>query len=688
MPKIIAGYASDTGRVRGKNEDLALVDPPLFAVADGMGGHAGGAEAAQLAITALRQSYRSRSDIEGLIYAIKYANFIVWQKGAENSHLAGMGTTLATLVYLAGDAPGSTSGGSEGHWNIETSTELSVGTRITGTRHGGKGSPATKKWYKRLLHTGRHTGRHDENAQRASNKPIHSYQSGMPQRGRSARDAQQGISPDYHSDSRSSGSTPHKSGGRFGIANVGDSRVYRYHNGKMVQISQDHSVAEEMVRKGELTGAEAAVHPKRHTLTRVIGMGQEIDVDVWELPAEEGDRFLLCTDGLSNEVSNEVLSEILAAQIDPQQATELMVQTANKNGGSDNITAVVVDVLPDSTVDNILQNDTIARSTEASHQLYDPPDMSLDNGLSIQPEDDSPDLLASSQSTSRSALQDNDTIGRMAGSNTKEERASIADGTTILSVAAIKTAADIGKGAASRSTVAQGNTQAQKNYAIKRTVKSSVSSPPIARWWHSGNSRHISTPDQGDHRYSRNGVKSARPSYMPARSSLRYEPQYRRYQGHRLISFRSVLFVIVFLAIVAGGFGLVRWYVNGSYFVMLKGNRIEVFQGRIGGFLGMEPHRVQAIRATASDIASYRLPQLKAGVEEPSIGAADAYIKDLLAEKRSLDQSSVSGISGSYICSTSCSINTVPPLGLSLPLPVTRSVPNRPSNSYNMGVPA
>jgi hypothetical protein len=139
-----------------------------------------------------------------------------------------------------------------------------------------------------------------------------------------------------------------------------------------------------------------------------------------------------------------------------------------------------------------------------------------------------------------------------------------------------------------------------------------------------------------------------------------------------------VLFVIVFLAVVAAAFGLVRWYVNGSYFVMLKDNRIGVFQGRIGGFLGIEPHRVQATGATASSIAPYRLPQLKIGVEEPSIAAADAYIKDLLAEKRSLDRSSVPGISGSYICGTSCSTSRQP-AGKQLAIVAARSPQNTQS---------
>ena len=708
MPKIIAGYASDTGRVRERNEDLALVDPPLFAVADGMGGHAGGAEAASLAITALRQSYRSQSGVEGLIHAIRYANFIVWQKGAENSHLSGMGTTLATLAYLTGgtsDTPNGAIAGIEDSYNAESGAELSVGAKTSGARYATRKLATNKKWYQRLLHTGRHTGRHYENAQKVDGGFARTYPSTVSQQdryGRAAQQLQQGTATEAASDKHSSGASPHDNGGHFVVANVGDSRIYRYHSGRMIQISQDHSVAEELVRKGELTGAEAAVHPKRHTLTRVIGMGQEIDIDMWEVPAETGDRFLLCTDGLSNEVSDETLSDILSARIDPQQAAELMVKTANKNGGSDNITAVIVDVLPDSlpdsmaynTVDSISQNDVPTRSTDTGRQLPESPTTPADQSSSAPVEGSTltspgnvpsgaglsgslPPTVNSPGSASRGTVQSDDAAVRPSALS-GEEGSSTADSTTVLSVAAIKTAGNgIGAGtgggtgtgeyAASgsavmqnsigvqRSTRAQSSTRTQKNYAVKRVVGSGVPSPPVARWWHSGSGhRGRSMFNQGSNGYSRNRVEGAGSSRVSGQSLPRYEPEYRRYSGHRLISFRSVLFTIVFLAVVAAAFGLIRWYVSNSYFVMLKGNRVEVFQGRIGGFLGIEPHRVQITGATASSIASYRLPQLKVGVEEPSVAAADAYIKDLLAEKRSFDHSSVPGVSGSYVCSTPC----------------------------------
>ncbi len=706
MPKIIAGYASDTGRVRERNEDLALVDPPLFAVADGMGGHAGGAEAASLAITALRQSYRSQSGIEGLIYAIRYANFVVWQKGAENSHLSGMGTTLATLVYLAGGTSDVSSGiiaGTGNSYNTEPGAELSIGTKTSGARYTARKSTTNKKWYQRLLHMGRHTGQHHENIQKLDSEFAHTYPpivSRQDKYGRPAQQLQQRTATEDVSDRYSSGALRHNNGGHFVVANVGDSRIYRYHNGRMIQISQDHSVAEELVRKGELTGAEAAVHPKRHTLTRVIGMGQEIDIDMWEVPAEAGDRFLLCTDGLSNEVSDEILSDILSARLDPQQVAELMVKTANKNGGSDNITAVIVDVLPDNTTYNtddsiagsILQDDIATRSTDTGRQLPEFPTASA-NESSVAPVERNtitssgnfpsgagssahlPLTANSPGNASQRTVQNGDATVEPSISS-REECPSTADNTTILSVAAIKTAedtTDIGTGtgeyATSESDVknnigvqysaeARSSTGAQKNpqksYAVKRVVRSGALSPPVARWWHSGSShRGRGMFNQGSNGYSRNRAATGS-SRVLAQSLPQYEPEYRRYSGHRLISFRSVLFTIIFLAVVAAAFGLIRWYVSNSYFVMLKGNRIEVFQGRIGGFLGIEPHRVQITGATASSIASYRVPQLKAGVEEPSIAAADAYIKDLLAEKRSLDHSSVPGISGSYACSAPC----------------------------------
>jgi PPM family protein phosphatase len=129
------------------------------------------------------------------------------------------------------------------------------------------------------------------------------------------------------------------------LANVGDSRAYLYSGGRLVQISADHSVAEERMRHGEITEEEAAVHPQRHILTRALGISSEVETDMWELQLRPGDRVMLCSDGLSNELSNERMANVLATELDPIEAAHQLVELANEHGGSDNITVIVVDVL-------------------------------------------------------------------------------------------------------------------------------------------------------------------------------------------------------------------------------------------------------------------------------------------------------------------------------------------------------
>jgi hypothetical protein len=129
------------------------------------------------------------------------------------------------------------------------------------------------------------------------------------------------------------------------LVNVGDSRSYRYHDGQLSQITVDHSLAEEMVRSGELSEAEAAVHPHRHILTRALGVADDVSVDLWRIQPARGDRFVLCSDGLTNELDEAQIAEVLATVPDPQIAADLLVRAARTHGGSDNITVVVVDVV-------------------------------------------------------------------------------------------------------------------------------------------------------------------------------------------------------------------------------------------------------------------------------------------------------------------------------------------------------
>src|SRR5579863_2715278 len=233
-----SGSASDVGRVRTVNEDLALESLTLFAVADGMGGHVGGEIAARTAIDTLQAEFARKPSADGLAGAIHEANRAVWGRGHADVDLRGMGTTLTAVALVATDE-----------------------------------------------------------------------------------------------------------GDRLVLANVGDSRAYRLHGDELVQLTTDHSVAEELVARGELSEEEAAIHPHRHILTRALGVQPEVAVDVWQFVPEEGDRFLLCSDGLTNEVLAEEITDVLIETRDPREAAETLVRMANQAGGNDNATVVVLDVM-------------------------------------------------------------------------------------------------------------------------------------------------------------------------------------------------------------------------------------------------------------------------------------------------------------------------------------------------------
>ncbi|MCU1493957.1 MAG: serine/threonine protein phosphatase [Acidimicrobiaceae bacterium] len=131
---------------------------------------------------------------------------------------------------------------------------------------------------------------------------------------------------------------------RLVLSNVGDSRAYLLQDGRLAQLTEDHSLVEEMVRNGELSPAEAAVHPHRHILTRALGIDRSVNVDSWELEPTTDARLLLCSDGLTNECSDEEIASVLTSSPDPADAAKKLVALALDHGGSDNVTVVVVDL--------------------------------------------------------------------------------------------------------------------------------------------------------------------------------------------------------------------------------------------------------------------------------------------------------------------------------------------------------
>ncbi len=127
------------------------------------------------------------------------------------------------------------------------------------------------------------------------------------------------------------------------LAHVGDSRAYQLRDGALRQLTDDHSVAEEWVRMGRLTPEEAQTHPRRHQLTRVLGVEEAVEVDLQSIEAQPGDRILLCSDGLSNELSDSQIAEIAATDEPLEAIVENLVAAARAAGGHDNITAVLVE---------------------------------------------------------------------------------------------------------------------------------------------------------------------------------------------------------------------------------------------------------------------------------------------------------------------------------------------------------
>jgi serine/threonine protein phosphatase PrpC len=241
MSKLLVGSATDVGLVRSNNQDQMLVAPGLYAVADGMGGHAAGEVASATAIRALEAAFEAGGDhsVVGLESAAKAANRAVWEQARANRGMFGMGTTLVALAVVE--------------------------------RHDGTSGLAA--------------------------------------------------------------------------AHIGDSRLYLFRQGKLAQLTVDHTLVQELVDEGQISPDQAAVHPQRHVLTRALGVEPVADFDMIELKPEHGDRYLLCSDGLPREASDTQIAEILARRADPTETAKQLVALAKSKGGSDNITVVVVDVL-------------------------------------------------------------------------------------------------------------------------------------------------------------------------------------------------------------------------------------------------------------------------------------------------------------------------------------------------------
>ncbi len=230
--------ATDPGRKRRQNEDAFVLRPPLFAIADGMGGARAGEIASALAAGALNESAAESGGEERVKQLVQEANRRVHERASSDPETTGMGTTMTVAL----------------------------------------------------------------------------------------------VEP----------------GGQITFGHVGDSRAYVLRGDTLEQLTDDHSLVAELVRRGELSERDAEIHPQRSVITRALGTDPDVDVDAFTVRAEPGDIYLLCSDGLSDMVSGELIEQILRAhRSNLDDAARALVRAANRGGGDDNITAVLFELVAD-----------------------------------------------------------------------------------------------------------------------------------------------------------------------------------------------------------------------------------------------------------------------------------------------------------------------------------------------------
>ena len=228
------GSRTDIGCVREQNEDSLIVKPPLFVVADGMGGHAAGEVASEICVKTIEECAPEHADAEQLGGAVEQANRDIITAALTGEGRQGMGTTC-TAAMLEDD--------------------------------------------------------------------------------------------------------------KLTIAQVGDSRAYLMHAGKLTQITRDHSLMADMIESGQITPEEARFHPNRSVITRALGNDPHMIPDLYEIHVEAGDRLMLCSDGLTSMVEDDTIEAVMNRVVDPQRCASTLVNEAIAAGGSDNVTVIVANAV-------------------------------------------------------------------------------------------------------------------------------------------------------------------------------------------------------------------------------------------------------------------------------------------------------------------------------------------------------
>ena len=379
------------------------------------------------------------------------------------------------------------------------------------------------------------------------------------------------------------------------LANVGDSRAYLFSGGAITQVTDDHSLAEERMRQGEMTEEEAAVHPQRHILTRALGVSSQVEADMWELELRTGDRLLLCSDGLTNEVGSDEMAAILGEVDDPADAAQRLVDAANGHGGADNITVVVVDVQVGEEGDGTESKVTPLSLGLAS--LADP----LAATAAVPLVERRPRRGLRRGGPRRRARD-----GAPARTRGRSRDSSLSDATAVVP------AVGLDETLAPGSRLAFGDEPATLAETGPRSdeffVGAAGGAVPVAR------STARVPPPPG----KRAGDK---PEGKESRGARR-----RRLGIPRRITPRVIGFVILVAAVPVAAYYVLKWYAYDNWIVTAQGEQIVVKQGQPGGVLWFHPRVVDRTGVTTSDVSPAAIGPLKAGVQRPSLHAARAYV--------------------------------------------------------------
>mgnify|MGYP000930298538 CR=1 FL=1 len=141
---------------------------------------------------------------------------------------------------------------------------------------------------------------------------------------------------------------------RLLVGHVGDSRCYRFRGGRLVQITRDHSLLQEQLDAGYITAEQAAVSVNKNLVTRALGVDEAVDLEVNDFKVESGDLYMMCSDGLSDMMDDEAIARLLGAQQSLEQVAESLIDTANANGGRDNISVLLVKARVEGTRKGLL----------------------------------------------------------------------------------------------------------------------------------------------------------------------------------------------------------------------------------------------------------------------------------------------------------------------------------------------